>query len=150
MFVDKYDYLLNNLNNNEIEDEIKQTQEKLWEIEENKFDIINNFDEILKKENKNSSENLDFVNLKEPKINQLRLQNIKMQIYSLQIKQFVESIMNIKKSFKNENYFLIFDPCEKMDSILIDEIKYKSFIKFRDTLNTTSVYDLFQEKIHSY
>ena len=150
MYVDKYDYLLNNLNNYEIEEEINQTQDKLWEIEENKLNIINNFEEILKEENKNSSENLDLVNLKDPNIKQLRLQNIKMQICSLQIKQFVESIMNIKKSTINDNYFLIFDPCEKMDSILIDEMKYRSFIRYRDTLNSISVYDLFQEKIHSY
>ena len=149
--MDKYDYELNNLNNNNIEDEINLIEGKLLEIDENKIKIIDNFEQILKNENKKSEENCNFVNLKDGNIKDLRLQNIRMQICSLQIKQFVESIMNIKKSnFDDDNYFLIFDPCEKMESIFIDENQYKNFIRYRDTLNSTSIYDLFQEKIHSY
>jgi hypothetical protein len=90
------------------------------------------------------------VNLRDKNIKELRLQNIRMQICSLQIKQFVESIMNIKKCIKDDSYYIIFDPCEKIESISIDEIKYRNFIRYRDTLNSTSIYDLFQEKIHSY
>ena len=91
------------------------------------------------------------MNLRDKNIKELRLQNIRMQICSLQIKQFVESIMNIKKSNEDDGkYYLIFDPCEKMESIFIEEIIYRNFIRYRDTLNSTSIYDLFQEKIHSY
>ena len=37
-----------------------------------------------------------------------------------------------------------------MPTLEMDEDKYKNLIKFRDPLNSISVYDLFQEKTHSY
>lgn len=150
LYIDKYDYELNNINNNNIEEEINQIEEKLWDIDENKLKLTEHFDALYNDQNKNSTENFEKVNLEDENIKELRLQNLRMQICNLQIKQFVESIMNVKKSLKDDKYFLIFDPCEKMESIIIDGNKYNNFMRYRDTLNSTSIYDLFQEKIHSY
>ena len=49
--MDKYDYELNNINSNNIEEEIEQIEDKLWGIDENKIKIMENFEEIFKKEN---------------------------------------------------------------------------------------------------
>ena len=95
-------------------------------------------------------ENKYKISLKDPNVKKLRLENIMNQLFNLQMKQFAESIMSIKRDIKKNNYILIFDPCEKLESIYLEESEYNNFLKYRDILNSISIYDLFQEKIHSY
>ncbi len=150
LYIDKYDYLINNINNDEINEEINLLEEKLINIEESNYRTTKFFKETFDREKENSNEDFSKVNLKDESVKRIRLKNIINQIYYLQLKQFSESVMNIKKCIKKENYVLIFDPCEKIESIVLDELDYRNFIRYRDTLNSTSIYDLFQEKIHSY
>ncbi len=150
LYIDKFDYQLNNLNNEAINEEIEVLEEKLGEMEENNYKFTTFFKEILDKENEMTSNDFSRINLRDPAIRHVRLQNIKIQIYSLQLKQFSETVMNIKKCLKKDNYVLIFDPSEKIEPIVLEELDYRNFIRLRDTLNSTSIYDLFQEKIHSY
>jgi hypothetical protein len=66
------------------------------------------------------------------------------------MRQFAESIGRIKKDTKTNEYYLIFDESEKIDPLTLKEKDYRHLFKFRDSANSISVYDLFQEKIHSY
>jgi hypothetical protein len=66
------------------------------------------------------------------------------------MKQLAESIFCIKKDLKKNEYILLFDPSENIETLVLDEQDYKKFFKYRDPLGSVSVYDLFQEKIHSY
>lgn len=150
LYIDKFDYLINNLNNDEIKDEIELLEEKLFEMEKNNIGVTKLFSEIVQKEHESSSSDFSKVNLKDVNVKKLRLQNIINQLFTLQMKQLSESIMNIKKNIKKDNFVLIFDPSEKIEPIILEHIEYRSFIRYRDTLNSTSIYDLFQEKIHSY
>lgn len=150
LYIDKFDYQLNSLTNDAIQDEIELLEEKLGEMEENNFKFTKFFKEIIEKETQSTSNDFSRINLKDPIVKMVRLQNITIQICSLQLKQFSESVMNIKKCLKKNNYVLIFDPSEKIEPIVLEELDYRNFIRLRDTLNSTSIYDLFQEKIHSY
>jgi len=150
LYVDKFDYQLNNLNNEKINQEIDFLEEKLGEMEENNYKFTKFFKDISDRENEISSNDFSRINFKDPGFKQIRLHNIKIQIYSLQLKQFSESVMNIKKHLKKDNYLLLFDPSEKIEPVVVEELDYRNFIRLRDTLNSTSIYDLFQEKIHSY
>jgi hypothetical protein len=66
------------------------------------------------------------------------------------MKQFSESICNIKKDVKKNKYVLLFDSSEGIDPLVLEESDYKDLLKYRDPMNSISVYDLFQEKIHLY
>ena len=143
--------MVNNLNNQRIDEEIDLIEEKLIHIEENnKLNFEKKIYEIYNSENSNLKNDFEKFNSQDSDIKTLRLENIINQIYSLQMKHFAESIMNIKKDFKKNNYFIIFDPCENIDSIILDDIEYDKLMRYRDVMNSTSIYDLFQEKIHSY
>lgn len=150
LYIDKFDYQINSLTNDEIQEEIELLEEKLGEMEENNLQFTKFFKDIIDKETALTSNDFSRINLKDPTVKMVRLQNIKIQLFSLQLKQFSESVMNIKKSLKKDNYVLIFDPTEKIEPIVLEELDYRNFIRLRDTLNSTSIYDLFQEKIHSY
>lgn len=71
------------------------------------------------------------------------------QIFALQMKQFAESICRVQKNAENI-YKIFFDLNDKIPSIELNHKDYLNFIKYRDPLNSISVYDLFQEKTHSY
>ena len=90
------------------------------------------------------------VNLDSSEIKQEKYDNLINQIYNLQMKQFAESICGIKKENNQNNYIIIFDPTENIQSIKLSEKEYLDFIHFRDPLNSISIYDLFQEKTHLY
>jgi hypothetical protein len=145
IYIDKYDYLVNSLNNEDIDEEIDCINEKLKEIEQSNLFYFRTFKEKMLKEN--SIHKLD---LDSDKITQGRFENMTNQIYNLQMKQFAESISNIKKDVKKNKYILLFDSSENIEPLTLEESEYKALLKFRDPLNSISVYDLFQEKIHSY
>ena len=74
------------------------------------------------------------------------------QIYNLQVKQFAECICGVQRRQINGQwkYKVIFEINDSIPTLEMDEEKYKNLIKFRDPLNSISVYDLFQEKTYSY
>lgn len=74
------------------------------------------------------------------------------QIYNLQMKQFAECICGVqRRQIKGQwKYKVIFEINDSIPTLEMDEEKYKNLIKFRDPLNSISVYDLFQEKTYSY
>jgi hypothetical protein len=149
VYVDKYDYALNNLNNEEIDEEIEQLSEKLGEMEKNNLIYFKHLREkALGEEGKISITNS--INLNSNQVILNRFENLTTQIFSLQMKQYSESICNIKKDVKKNKYVLLFDPSECIDPLVLDEQDYKELLKYRDPMNSISVYDLFQEKIHLY
>ena len=79
-------------------------------------------------------------------------ENLINQIYNLQMKQFAECICGVKRiNFNGKwKYKVIFEINDFTPSLEMDEENYKNLIKYRDPLNSISVYDLFQEKTHSY
>ena len=79
-------------------------------------------------------------------------ENLINQIYNLQMKQFAECICGVKRINCNGKwkYKVIFEINDFTPSLEMDEENYKNLIKYRDPLNSISVYDLFQEKTHSY
>ena len=78
--------------------------------------------------------------------------NLINQIYILQMKQFAECICGVQRKLVNNKYIykVLFEINDSIPTLEMDENKYKNLIKFRDPLNSISVYDLFQEKTHSY
>ena len=79
-----------------------------------------------------------------------RYDNIINQIFSLQMKQLAESIYSIQKNNQTKTFLISFDPSEEIPQIELSQNDYNKFISYRDPLNCISVYDLFQEKTHSY
>ena len=79
-------------------------------------------------------------------------ENLINQIYNLEMKQFAECICGVQRKQMDGkwSYKVIFEINDFMPSLELDEENYKKLIKFRDPLNSISVYDLFQEKTHSY
>jgi hypothetical protein len=145
IYIDNFDYLVNNTNSQDIDEEIQLIQQKLNSIEENNYLMLKNFE--------NKSKLPEFqpkidVNCKEFYLN--KCENLANQIFTLQTKQFAESIWNIKIDVKNKKYLLIFEEAEGIENLSLSEVDYKKLLNFRDPLNSISVYDLFQEKIHSY
>ena len=145
IYFDKYDYLINNLNNEEIDEEIQAIEEKVNAISSNNIIYLKSInDKIINFKRDITVDPSDCTSL------QYRLDNIINQIYILQMRQLAESISCIKKDAKNNLYFLLFDSSENIDSLSLDEKSYKYLLKYRDAMNSVSVYDLFQEKIHLY
>lgn len=145
VYIDNFDYLINNINSRDIDEEIQMIQEKLNSVEENNYLMLKNFE--------NKSKLPEFlpkvdINSKDFYIN--KCENLANQIFTLQTKQFAESIWNIKIDVKNKKYLLIFEEAEGIENLSLNEEDYKKLLTFRDPLNSISVYDLFQEKIHSY
>lgn len=130
-----------------IKTEAENILEKLAHVEKtNYYNLRNKEKDILMME-KDEAKLLDYDS---PDNKAIRFQNLKENIYSLQMKQFAESICNIKTDEYGLIYYIQFDPSEKIPEIHISAEEYKEFIKFRDPLNSICVYDLFQENIHSY
>lgn len=145
VYLDKFDYSLNSLNNDEIDEEIDAIDQKIKSIEENNIFYMKNLKLKVLTDHKKMK-----IDLNGKKILEDKFANITHQIYNLQMKQFAESIANIKKDVKKNKYILIFDISEGIQEVTLDEKEYKTLLKFRDPMNSISVYDLFQEKIHSY
>ncbi len=149
VYLDKYDYTMNNLNNEEIDEEIEHLNEKIGEIEKNNLRYFKFLQEKVRGEQKRLSLP-SAVDLNSNEVILNRFENLTSQIFSLQMKQISESICNIKKDVKKNKYVLLFDQSECIDPLTLDEKDYKDLLKYRDPMNSISVYDLFQEKIHLY
>ena len=149
----KYNFKTNN--SNDINSEIEALEKILLELED-----INYRNGLKIEEYSNKQEE---INLNRKKSRGLFTQgsiltdeniyeNLINQIYNLQMKQYAECICGVQRKQTNGKwrYKVIFEINDFTPSLEMDEENYKKLIKFRDPLNSISVYDLFQEKTHSY
>lgn len=88
--------------------------------------------------------------LDDPSIQDARINNLANQIYTLQLNQISESISCIKRDIRQNKFIIFFDESENYPSISLNQQKYRHLLSFRNTLNSISIYDLFQEKSHSF
>ena len=143
------------INSNDINSEIATLEKILLNLEDINY---NNGIKIQEYSNKQEKLNLDNKKKKGLFTPQSILtkenifENLINQIYNLQMKQFAECICGVQRKQINGKwiYKVIFEINDYIPSIELEEEKYKNLIKFRDPLNSISVYDLFQEKTHSY
>jgi hypothetical protein len=142
LYIDKCDYRVNNLGNEEINEEVENIEEYLNRMSENNVLYFSKLNEKMASTTK--------TDISSKSVLKHRLANILNQIYTLQMRQVAESISGIKIDGKKNKYIILFDESERMKSISLDEAQYRTFLKYRDAVNSVSVYDLFQEKIHYY
>ena len=142
-------------NANEIDDEINDLKIFLANIEEINYNNAVKIKEYTEKQEKINLEKKLSKGLYTPE-SILTKENIYdyliNQIYILQMKQFAECICGVQRKLIDNKYRykVIFEINDSIPTLEMDETKYKNLIKFRDPLNSISVYDLFQEKTHSY
>ena len=141
------DWLSNSNEGSLPNEEIKNLQNKLSQVEQTNLENISKLKQKFSKEKILEKNAID---IEDPKVKQQRFDNLINLIYSLQMKQFAESICGIKKDSNSKRYLIIFDPSEKIQTLNLSEDEYNNLISFRDPLNSISVYDLFQEKTYSY
>ena len=143
-------------NGNEIDDEINDLKKILSNLEDINYSNALKIKDFTEKQEKINFEQKLKKGLYTPEsilTNENIYDNLINQIYILQMKQFAECICGVQRKLGNDNkyiYKVIFEINDSMPYLEMDEIKYKNLIKFRDPLNSISVYDLFQEKTHSY
>ena len=143
-------------NGNEIDDEINDLKKILSNLEDINYSNALKIKDFTEKQEKINFEQKLKKGLYTPEsilTNENIYDNLINQIYILQMKQFAECICGVQRKLGNDNkyiYKVIFEINDSMPFLEMDEIKYKNLIKFRDPLNSISVYDLFQEKTHSY
>ena len=123
-----------------ISDEIENLKK---DIELKEYDNMNKFEQIKLKCTKD--EYTDDINDK-----QIRIDNIMKQLFEIQIKQFAESIYSIRTNKENSLYQIEFDPNEIDLTLTLTHREYEDFIKHRNPSNSVCLFDIFQEKIHSY
>ena len=142
-------------NMNEIDDEINDLKNILANLEDINYKNAVKIKEFTEKQEKIDLENKLKKGLYTPEsilTNDNIYDNLINQIYILQMKQFAECICGVQRKLEDNKYIykVIFEINDSIPSLEMDESKYKNLIKFRDPLNSISVYDLFQEKTHSY
>ena len=142
-------------NMNEIDDEINDLKNILSNLEDINYKNAVKIKEFTEKQEKIDLENKLKKGLYTPEsilTNDNIYDNLINQIYILQMKQFAECICGVQRKLEDNKYIykVIFEINDSIPSLEMDESKYKNLIKFRDPLNSISVYDLFQEKTHSY
>ena len=143
------------INSNDINSEIATLEKILQNLED-----INYNNGIKIQEYSNQQEKINLENKRKKGLYTFQsiltrdniFENLINQIYNLQMKQFAECICGVQKKQINGKwiYKVIFEINDYIPSIELEEEKYKKLIKYRDPLNSISVYDLFQEKTHSY
>ena len=142
-------------NINEIDDEINDLKNILADLEDINYKNAVKIKEFTEKQEKIDLDNKLKKGLYTPEsilTNDNIYDNLINQIYILQMKQFAECICGVQRKLEDNKYIykVIFEINDSIPSLEMDESKYKNLIKFRDPLNSISVYDLFQEKTHSY
>ena len=142
-------------NMNEIDDEINDLKKILGNLEDMNYNNAIKIKKFTEKQEKINFENKLKKGLYTSEsllTNENIYDNLINQIYILQMKQFAECICGVQRKLKDNKYIykVIFEINDSIPTLEMDENKYKNLIKFRDPLNSISVYDLFQEKTHSY
>ena len=74
---------------------------------------------------------------------ELKLHTLSQQIYILQMKQFAESISQILREKRNNNYIISFDPTENYHKVKINENEYLELISYRDNSLCGNVLEAF-------
>ena len=142
-------------NLNEIEDEISDLKNILALLEDINYHNslkIKEYSEKQEKINLNNKINKGLYTPESILTKENIYENLIDQIYILQMKQFAECISGVQRKLENKKYIykVIFEINDSIPTLEMEDDKYKNLIKFRDPLNSISVYDLFQEKTHSY
>ena len=128
-----------------IANEIHNIEQQLYAVEYNNLTTLYSIkNSILERYNKHYDMNV-LTNTQDA-----RLDSLINQIYVLQMKQFAESIQQVLYDKQMQMYVLNFDPNEHISSIVLDCKQYHRLLSFRDPLNNVCIYELFQEKVHSY
>ena len=155
LILENNNFLKQNNNNSEIENEIAFLEKIISEIEIMNYNNSIKIKKFFNKEKKKILETKQKIGLYTPEsilTKEEIHQNLIDQIYNLQMKQFAECICGVqyKKINDESKYKIIFEKNENIPILELKEKEYRNFIKYRDPLNSISVYDLFQEKTHSY
>ena len=142
-------------NMNEIDDEINDLKNILSDLEDINYNNAIKIKNFSEKQEKINMENKLKKGLYKPEsilTDENIYDNLINQIYILQMKQFAECICGVQRKLVDNKYIykVIFEINDSIPTLEMEEDKYKNLIKFRDPLNSISVYDLFQEKTHSY
>ena len=142
-------------NTNDINSEIITLEKILLDLEDINYNNGIKIQEYSNKQEKINLENKKSKGLYTPSsilTKENIYENLINQIYNLQMKQFAECICGVHRINYNGKwkYKVIFEINDFNPSLEMDEEYYKNLIKYRDPLNSISVYDLFQEKTHSY
>lgn len=127
-----------------ISNEINHIEQQLYTVEYKNLTTLYSIKNSILERYKHSDMNL-LTNTKEE-----RLDSLINQIYMLQMKQFAESIHQVLFDKQMQMYILNFDPNENILPIVLDRKQYHRLLSFRDPLNNVCIYELFQEKVHSY
>ena len=155
LFLENNSFLKQNSNNPEIENEIASLKKIVSEIETMNYNNsikIKKFSDNQKKKILEAKQKIGLYTPGSILTREEIHQNLIDQIYNLQMKQFAECICGVQwKQVNGESrYKILFEKNENIPSLELTESEYRNFIKYRDPLNSISVYDLFQEKTHSY
>ena len=142
-------------NMNEIEYEINDLKNILSNLEDINYNNalkVKNYSEKIEKKNLEKKLEKGLYTPESMLTNDNIYDNLINQIYILQMKQFAECICGVQRKLENDEYIykVVFEISDSIPSLEMEENKYKNLIKYRDPLNSISVYDLFQEKTHSY
>ena len=142
-------------NMNEIEYEINDLKNILSNLEDINYNNalkVKNYSEKIEKKNLEKKLEKGLYTPESILTNDNIYDNLINQIYILQMKQFAECICGVQRKLENDEYIykVVFEISDSIPSLEMEENKYKNLIKYRDPLNSISVYDLFQEKTHSY
>ena len=127
-----------------IANEINNIEQQLYAVEYKNLTTLYSIKNSILERYKHAEMNI-LTNTKDA-----RLDSLINQIYVLQMKQFAESIQQVLFDKQMQMYVLNFDPNEHMSSIVLDCKQYHRLLSFRDPLNNVCIYELFQEKVHSY
>ena len=108
------------------------------------FETFNksNLNEIKEKSQKETKKNKKSEKQKIEEI-ELKLHTLSQQIYILQMKQLSESISQILKEKRNNNYIISFDPTENYHKVKINENEYLELISYRDNSLCGNVLEAF-------
>jgi hypothetical protein len=142
-------------NMNEIEYEINDLKNILSNLEDINYNNalkVKNYSEKIEKKNLEKKLEKGLYTPESILTNDNIYDNLINQIYILQMKQFAECICGVQRKLEKDEYIykVVFEISDSIPSLEMEENKYKNLIKYRDPLNSISVYDLFQEKTHSY
>ena len=142
-------------NMNEIEYEINDLKNILSNLEDINYNNalkVKNYSEKIEKKNLEKKLEKGLYTPESILTNDNIYDNLINQIYILQMKQFAECICGVQRKLENDEYIykVVLEISDSIPSLEMEENKYKNLIKYRDPLNSISVYDLFQEKTHSY
>ena len=119
---------------NSIDEEIEFIKNTQLELEENYYHFQDIIDTNKKLRNKTLHQQI--TKTEEKKI---RIENMKHDIYKLQLEHFAESISRIQKNKLDNTFIISFDPSEKIPNVVLEEKDYRDLMLHRDSNNCTPI-----------